>query len=109
MEMTAPKYELIDHKEASPDHWCIKIKDGEYNGVIYQYQTVKIDEEKDGDGAVLQFKTALVEKPDSVNLTKDKDQNIMGAILVDILNEQFETAKVTDENGTSNTEKFNHG
>jgi hypothetical protein len=109
MEMSAPKFELIEHKDASPDHWCIKIKDGEYKGVIYQYQTVKIQEEKTEDGAVLQFKTAFIETPDSVNLTKEKDQSIMGAILVNILNEQFETVKDSDEDGTSNTQKFNHG
>jgi len=108
MEMSAPKFELIEHKDASPEHWCIKIKDGEYKGVIYQYQTVKIEEEKNEDGAVLKFKTAFIETPNSVNLTKEKDQSIMGAILVNILNEQFETVKAADENGTSNTEESNN-
>lgn len=109
MEMSAPKFELIEHKDASPEHWCIKIKDGEYKGLIYQYQTVSITEEQDEDGAVLKFKTAVVSKPDDLNLTKEKDQSIMGAILVNILNEQFETVKAADENGTSNTEESNNG
>jgi len=107
--METPKYKLIEHEDSSKDHWCIKIIDGEYNGVIYQYNTVKIDEEKDGDGAVLSFQTALIEKPEGINLTKEKDESIMGAILVDLVSEQFEHARANDENGTLNTEKFNHG
>jgi hypothetical protein len=107
--MSTPKYELIEHPEGSKDHWCIKIKDGEYNGVVYQYNTVKVEEEESGDGAVLSFQTALIEKPDDLTLTKDKDESIMGAILVDLVSENFEHARANNENGTPDTEKFNHG
>jgi len=109
METAAPEFELIDHQDGDNDHWCIKIKDGEYKGLIYQYQTVSINEHDSGDGAVLSFKTAVVENPNNINLTKETDQSIMGAILVNILDEQPENVKGTDENGTSNTEESNNG
>jgi hypothetical protein len=109
MEMAAPEFELIDHQDGDNDHWCIKIKDGEYKGLVYQYQTVSITEEQDENGAVLKFKTAVVENQNNINLTNEKDRSIMGAILVNILDEQLENVKGTDENGTSNTEESNNG
>ena len=70
---------------------------------------MSITEEQDEDGAVLKFKTAVVSKPNDLNLTDEKDRSIMGAILVNILDEQLENVKGTDENGTSNTEESNNG
>lgn len=107
--MSLPKYELFDHPSgAHKNHWCVKIQNGVYKGLIYQYDTVNIEEDKDGDGAVLHFSTIVVEKPEKINLTKEKDQSIMGAILVDIISEQLDTMKDADENGTSDSKKSNN-
>jgi len=98
-----PKFELVESKNGfHDDHWCIKILDGEYAGLVYQYDTVKVEEEEDGDGAVLTFNTITVENPNNCDLTKEQDKNILGNILVSIIQEQLEQMS---ENGTSDTEE----
>jgi len=104
--MKLPKYDLVEHSSgAHKDHWCIKIQSGDYKGLIYQYDTVNIEEDKGGDGAVLHFSTIVVEKPEKLNLTKEKDQSILGEVLVNIISEQLDSVKDTDENGTPNSKK----
>ena len=101
--MSLPKYELIEHPNGfHNDHWCIKIHDGEYEGLVYQYDKVKMEEDKDGDGAMITFNTITVENPNDVDLTEENEKSIMGVILTDIITQQM---KEHNENGTSDTEK----
>jgi len=98
-----PKFELVENKNGfHDDHWCIKILDGDYAGLVYQYDTVKVEEDKDGDGAVLTFNTITVENPNNCDLTEENDKNILGNILVSIIQEQLEHMS---ENGTPDTEE----
>jgi hypothetical protein len=99
-----PKFELVECKNGyHDDHWCIKILDGDYAGLVYQYDTVKINEEEDGDGAVLTFNTITVVNPNNCDLTEENDKGILGGILVNIIQEQLEAQ--ANENGTSDTEE----
>ena len=99
-----PKFELVECKNGyHDDHWCIKILDGEYEGLVYQYDTVKIEEDGDSDGAVLIFNTITIDNPNDANLTEEGERNILGNILVSIIQEQLE--HMANENGTPNTEE----
>jgi hypothetical protein len=102
--MGLPKFELVEKKSAfHDDHWCIRILDGEYAGLVYQYDVVKIGEEESDGSAVLTFNTITVENPNNCDLTEENDRGILGGILVEIIREQMEAQ--LNENGTSDTEQ----
>jgi len=100
-----PKFEVIEHPNGfHDDHWCIKILDGDYEGLVYQYDVVKIDTELEEDGSAnLTFNTITVDNPNNVDLTEENDKGILGGILVEIIKEQLEAQ--ANENGTSDTEE----
>jgi hypothetical protein len=101
--MLLPKYELVDNvNRFHEDHWCVKILDGEYEGLVYQYDVVTIDEDEDGDGAELKFNTVNIENINNITFTDEKDKGILGNILVDIIKDQMELRR---ENGTLDTEQ----
>jgi len=95
------KYQLIEHENSfHENHWAVKIEDGDYEGVTYQYDTVSINEEE-GD-VVLAFNTITLENPNELDLTTDEFENILGDILTKVIEEQME--QMNDEDGTGNTE-----
>lgn len=96
------KYDLIVHEnEFHKDHWAIKIQEGEYEGVVYQYDTVSINEDV-GD-VVLTFNTVTLDNPNELDLTNSEFESIIGAILTEIIEEQMEQMN-DGENGTGDTE-----
>jgi hypothetical protein len=100
--MTAPKYEFVEHKEGfHNDHWCIKILEGEYEGLVYQYDTVKFDESDDPEEAVITYNTITVANPNNVDLTQEDEKGILGSILTNIITEQMGQI---DAHGTPDTE-----
>lgn len=95
------KYQLIEHENSfHENHWAVKIEDGDYEGVTYQYDTVSINEEE-GE-VVLAFNTITLENPNELDLTTDEFENILGDILTKVIEEQME--QMNDEDGTGNTE-----
>jgi hypothetical protein len=95
-------YELVEHENSfHENHWSIKIVEGEYSGVVYQYDTVSINEEN--DNVVLTFNTITLENPNDSNLTCDLFESIIGNILVEIIEEQLEEMK-DGKDGTSNSQ-----
>lgn len=96
------KYSLIEHDNSFHDnHWAIKIEEGDYKDVVYQYDTVSFNEEDNGD-VVLSFNTITLSNPNKWDLTSDRFENIIGNILTEIIEEQLET--MNGEDGTGNTE-----
>jgi hypothetical protein len=92
------KYELIEHKNSfHENHWAVKIEDGDYAGVVYQYDTVSFNEEE-GD-VVLQFNTITLDNPETKDLTTDEFEVIMGDILTEIISKQLEEANGEDGTG----------
>jgi len=108
--MSVPKYSLIDSTNGfHDDHWSIRIEEGDYKGLMYQYDSVKmIESEEDDGGVILEFNTITVENPNNVNLTNEEEKNILGNILVDIISEHIEhiehIEQEENENRTSDTE-----
>jgi hypothetical protein len=95
------KYELIEHDNSfHENHWAIKIEEGDYAGVAYQYDTVSFNEEE--GQMVLSFNTITLDNPDKIDLTTPEFESIIGDILVGIIEEQLE--QMNGENGTGDTE-----
>jgi hypothetical protein len=99
------KYSLVDSgsKGFHDDHWAIRIDEGELEGMVYQYDTVKfIPHENPEDGATLEFNTVTVDPPTkSSSLTETEIRDILGDILVNIIQENMEQVS---ENGTPDSE-----
>jgi hypothetical protein len=93
-------YSLVDVEGFHKEHWCIQIDDGPLEGYTFQYDTVKIEENQNpDDGAVLSFNTITVKEVET-DLTDDEKKDILGSILVNILEEELANA-----NRASNTEQ----
>lgn len=101
------KYDLVEHdNQFHNEHWCIEIQEGTFKGVIYQYDTVNIEEPEEEDGdAVLNFNTVTVSNPNDEDLTDEEFSGIIGDILVEIISERMEEG--VDEPDASNTEELN--
>ena len=77
------------------DDWAsIMIKDGEYEGIIYQYGKVSVAESEDENGNMpLSFKYNIIDHSghNKEDLESSDDfRNTLGDILVEILDEQLE-------------------
>ena len=93
------KYELVTHDESYHDnHWAIKILEGDLEGVVFQYDTVKFREE-DGQG-ILDFEVLDIEKGEMVDTNDQATSDILGGILVDIIEQHMREM----DNGDGNTD-----
>ncbi len=79
-------WELTDSKE-NPQIGAIKITNGTFSGMVYQYGEVNFNEREDEQMEV-KFKYNIIENPN--NLEENQDMmNFMGDILVELLDEQL--------------------
>jgi len=81
------------------DDWAsIMIKDGEYEGIIYQYGKVSVAESEDENGNMpLSFNYNLIDHSghNKEDLESSDDfRNTLGDILVEILDEQLEAGNL---------------
>lgn len=97
----AVKHTLVDpgQKGFHEDHWAVRILEGELEGYTFQFDTVRVNENEDGEGATLEFNTVTIEDVEN-DLTDDEKRNIIGDILTEIILEQIENA-----DGTPDTEQ----
>jgi len=97
------KYQLIEHDNSfHENHWAIQLEDGNYQGVVYQYDTVSFEENDTNGDVVLSFNTITLENPNELDLKTEEFESIVGSILTKIIEEHLEN--MDDENGTGNTE-----
>lgn len=89
---TPVKHELLSHdKSMYDDHWSIRILEGEYTGVVYQYDTVSMEtRENNDDDVYLTFNTITLENSDNLDLTSKTFEDTVGDILVSIIEEHLE-------------------
>jgi len=101
---TTIQYEIIEHPKAFHDeHWCIRIAEGEYEGVVYQYDTIemKIEETEEGD-AVIKFDYIKVDNPNDLDLDSNEFVTIIGDILTEFLQRYLE--ETDEQHGTGGAE-----
>jgi len=96
------QYELLEHENSFHDnHWAVKLTEGKYTDVVFQYDTVSMREEN--DEVVLEFNTITLDNPNEMDLTTDEFESTIGGILTDIIEKHLEEQEKNDENGTGDT------
>lgn len=97
------KYSMIEHPNSFHEkHWTILIDEGVYQGVAYQYDTVRFGEEENGD-IVLSFNTVTLDNPNELDLYSEEFEGIMGEVLTDLI-EQHLAEEEKNEDGIGDTE-----
>lgn len=98
------KYQLIEHNNSfHNNHWAVKLEEGTYEGIIYQYDTVSFEGGENNEDVILSFNTITLENPSDLDLTTEEFKTIIGDILTEIIEEQLESVK-NGEDGTGDTE-----
>ena len=83
-------WELVDDGSIAQDHWAIRIKDGTFEGVEYQYGAIKFNGEDDNGNALVSFEYAILE--DTMGLCesyKNEFEEVLGEILHEIMTESL--------------------
>jgi len=105
--MTVPKYQLVEHPNSYHDkHWSIEILDGDYAGLVYQYDTISLREEDNGE-VVLDFNVINLDNPVEADLSEEKVSGMMGDILVGLIEQYLKEQENNVENGNTDTEESN--
>ena len=77
------------------DFSCIKIMDGQYEGIIYKYNQVKISETENADGQLpLKFTYDIMANPNKEDIKSTDFRNYIGDILVEVMEEQLKDGKI---------------
>ena len=78
------------------DFSCIKLLEGQYEGIIYKYDQVKFSTTENADGQIpLKFTYDIMANPNKEDVKSDDFRNYIGDILVECVEEQL-------KNGTFN-------
>ena len=88
----APKYTHIERPDVK-DFVCVRIDDGEFEGIVYHYENLQIGDVENEDGsALLNFNYHVVESFLAEEMMQDslktRFQDTIAAILYDILLQQ---------------------
>jgi hypothetical protein len=101
----APSYTHIERKEV-PNFVCIRIGDGEFEGIVYHYENLKVGEEDD-DGALLQFNYHIVESFIAEEMLtenlKQRLEDTIASILYDVLLKQV--GRIGNEDRTNDSKE----
>ena len=74
------------------DFSCIKIMDGQYEGVIYKYNNVKFSQTENEEGQIpLKFTYDIFLNPNKVDVEDIEFRNYIGDILVELVEEQLKS------------------
>ena len=78
------------------DFSCIKLLEGQYEGIIYKYNQVKFSTTENATGEIpLKFTYDIMANPNKEDVKSDDFRNYIGDILVECVEEQL-------KNGTFN-------
>ena len=103
----AVSYNHIDHPKVK-DFVCIHIREGEFEGMVYHYENLKVNDELEDDGgALLKFNYHIVESFIAEEmLTEDikaRFEDTIAGILYDILLKQV--GKIGNEDRADDSEE----
>ena len=77
------------------DFSCIKIMDGQYEGIIYKYNKVAFETEPLDSGEIpLRFTYDIMTNPNEEDILSADFRNYIGDILVEIVDQQLKEGKV---------------
>jgi len=94
------KYSLVEANNAfHEEHWTIRIDEGKYEGVEFQYDTVNISD--DEENPTLSFNWITLKNETEHELTEEEFGTIIGDILVEMITEHLDSL---DEDGNTDTQ-----
>ena len=103
------QYELVPDLDGTDESWCIRLKEGEFAGVIYRYGKVKmVANENESDGLSVSFVYDILTVPDVLREQEFEDEvkwdfeHHLGNILMDVVQTSIDNSEVsesTDEDG----------
>ena len=77
------------------DFSCIKIMDGQYEGIIYKYNNVKLSQTENSNGELpLKFTYDIMGNPNKEDIKSTDFRNYIGDILVEVMEEQLKDGKI---------------
>ena len=77
------------------DFSCIKIMDGQYEGIIYKYNNFKLSQTENAEGELpLKFTYDIMANPNKEDIKSTDFRNYIGDILVDVMEEQLKNGKI---------------
>ena len=77
------------------DFSCIEIMDGQYEGIIYKYNNVKLSQTENAEGELpLKFTYDIMANPNNEDIKSTDFRNYIGDILVEVMEEQLKNGKI---------------
>ena len=77
------------------DFTCVKLLEGDYEGVIYKYDNVKFEELNNNGQVPLQFTYDVFLNPNSKDVDNQDFKNYIGDILVELVDQQLKNGQIT--------------
>jgi DNA-directed RNA polymerase specialized sigma subunit len=108
MMITSNSYTFVEKK--SSEDWHVKIKEGEFKGIVYRYGRIEVAEDKSEDTARLKFNFAIEEIPKELEMSKEELQedlsflNTLGNILTHIIEDAMDSGKYKIGNDDKSTD-----
>ena len=79
------------------DFTCVKLLEGDYEGVIYKYDNVKFEELNNNGQVPLQFTYDVFLNPNSKDVDNQDFKNYIGDILVELVDQRLKDGTLFDK------------
>jgi len=90
---TSKRYAFAQRK--GDDFSCLKILDGQYEGIIYKYNEVKFSQTENAKGEIpLKFTYDVIANPNEEDVKSEDFRIYIGDILVECVDEQLKNGKL---------------
>ena len=86
-----PTKRYIFAQKQGDDFSCIKLLEGDYEGIIYKYNNIKFSETENEVGQIpLKFTYDIMVNPNKKDIESNDFSNYIGDILIECVEEQLE-------------------
>ena len=89
------RYAFAQRKD--DDFTCVKLLDGEYEGIIYKYNNVKFENVNTNGQIPLQFSYDVFQNPENKDVDTQEFKNYIGDILVELVDQQLKDGTLFDK------------
>ena len=108
MMITSDSYTFVEKK--GDEDWHVKIKDGEFKGIVYKYGRIEVAEDHDEETARLKFQFHIEKIPTELEMTVEELNedftflNTIGDILTHIIEDAMDSGKYKIGNDDKSTD-----
>jgi hypothetical protein len=86
-----PTKRYVFAQKQGDDFSCIKLLEGDYEGIIYKYNNIKFSETENELGQIpLKFTYDIMVNPNKIDIESNDFRNYIGDILIECVEEQLE-------------------